>query len=143
MTWSEIISWLAAPVVIFGGSLLVVGYLIYRRKRIIAIIVGSLSLLLFAISAPSLKPAWPQAKRNACLFNMKRIQEAKETFAKANSKNEFYEPTEPEIAAFFKHGLPCCPIDNKPYVIGKIDGLPACPNAKLRGHVLLPPNESK
>lgn len=143
MTWSEIISWLAAPVIIFGGSLLVVGYLLYRRKWIIAIIVGSLWLLLFAIRAPSLQPAWPQSKRNACLFNRQRIQETKEILAKANSKNEFYEPTEPEIAAFFKHGLPCCPIDNKPYVIGKIGGLPACPNVKLRGHVLLPSNESK
>ena len=136
MTRSETIFAYLPAVIIFGGWLLAVVVLIFRRRWVWATALGCSWLLALGNSLASWKPAWPESKKRACISNMQWIQEKKVAWASENKKPSSDEPTKPELEKYFKDGIPHCPIDDRHYRLRKVAELPVCPNAKQRGHIL-------
>jgi hypothetical protein len=68
------------------------------RKRLRVAVPASLSvLLLAAVAIPSAIPARSAAQRNACIFNLRAIQNAKAEWAAANAKLPGDIPTETDL----------------------------------------------
>ncbi|HEY1171227.1 MAG TPA: hypothetical protein VGH19_07675 [Verrucomicrobiae bacterium] len=78
--------WWVPPLVIFGGLLSVSVILLVRKKVVSGILLGIVTLFLFAVVAPSMRSARPQAQRNACLANVKQLTMAAEQWSKENNK---------------------------------------------------------
>jgi hypothetical protein len=70
-------------------------------------------LLLAAMTIPSAIPARPAAQRNACINNLRQIQDAKAEWAKENKKLPADIPTEGDLYGlsgtngFLRHRLAC------------------------------------
>jgi hypothetical protein len=68
-----------------------------RKRLILAIPIALVFLLLAAIAIPSAIPARPAAQRNACIFNLAMIRDAKIQWAGANNKPSGAIPTEDDL----------------------------------------------
>jgi len=89
--------------------------------------------LLAAIAIPNMVRARNTAQANACINNMRQIDNAIQTFALENNKTDSDTFTGPEIAVYIKgNQMPKCPAGNKDYILGStVASVPAvtCPNA--------------
>jgi hypothetical protein len=110
------------------------------RKRLVYAVAGaSVFLLLAGMSIPSFIPARPASQRNACIANLKSLQEAKLTWAKVNGKTSADLPTEADLMNtnspdnVIRH-WPICPGGGK-YTIGSVGERPTCTLSSKR-HVL-------
>ena len=87
-----------------------VGIWVGRKRLKVAIPVALVFLLVAAIAIPSAIPARPNARRNACIYNLKTIQEAKAQWATEHGKAATDIPSESELfgeGKYIKHDLQC------------------------------------
>src|SRR5881394_4326058 len=123
---SIIVLLLAASVIWFG-----------RKKLVVAVPVALVVLFLAATAIPSVIPARPASQRNACVFNLRAIQNAKTEWARANNKLATDTPTETELygttgtSGFLRH-RPECPRGGV-YTLGSVGQNPTCTYSN-RGH---------
>lgn len=107
------------------------------RKRLLwAVSCAIIWLLLAATAIPSFLPARPVAFRNACVFNLRAIQDAKIQWARVNHKVATDTPSEVELygsSGFLRH-RPECPRGGV-YTIGSVGQNPTCTFSN-RGHLL-------
>lgn len=92
--------------------------------------------LLAAIAIPNMVKARNTAQANACINNMRQIDNAVQQFAVENNKTDSDTVTETDIKSYIKdadiNGMPVCPAGNKPYQLaGTIGARPSvtCVNA--------------
>jgi hypothetical protein len=112
----------------------------FGRKRLaLAIPVSLVFLLLAAFAIPSAIPARPASQRNACIFNLRAIQDAKTEWARANNKLTTDIPTEVDLygmngtGGILRH-RPDCPRGGI-YTIGAVNQNPTCTFSN-KGHRL-------
>jgi competence protein ComGC len=89
--------------------------------------------LLLAIAIPNFVKARSTAQRNACINNLRLIDNAKQQWALENGKENTDTPTQSEIAGYLRNGqLPICPAHGA-YQINSIGEDPTCtiPNHEL------------
>jgi len=116
-----------------------VGIWFGRRKLLVTIPVVLVLLYLAAIAIPGAIPARSASQRNACVFYLRAIQEAKAEWAKANNKLATDTPTEAELygtngtGGFLRH-RPECPRGGI-YTIGCVRQNPTCTYSN-KGHFL-------
>ncbi|MGV3756766.1 MAG: hypothetical protein ACO1QS_15390 [Verrucomicrobiota bacterium] len=102
--------WWVPPVVIFGGLLSATVILLVRKKVMPGMLLGIVTFFLFALVAPSIRPARPQAQRNACLANLKQITSAMDQWVKENDKVQGDRVDIVSVVAHLKGGqMPTCP----------------------------------
>jgi hypothetical protein len=112
------------------------GVLCFRKKLALAISLALVFLLGAAIVTPSFVPARPYAQRNACINNLRVIQQAKAKWASEHVKSATDIPTESELfgeGKYIKHD-PQCPRGGT-YRIRSVAENPTCSHADL-GHRL-------
>ncbi len=89
--------------------------------------------LLAAIAIPNMVKARNTAQANACIANMRQIDNAIQQFAVENNKADSDPVSENDIRSYIKDNeMPVCPAGNKPYQIAATVGArPAvtCQNA--------------
>lgn len=89
--------------------------------------------LLAAIAIPNMVKARNTAQANACIANMRQIDNAIQQFAVENNKTDSDSFTEGEIKSYIKDSeMPVCPAGNKPYQLaGTVGARPpvTCQNA--------------
>ena len=89
--------------------------------------------LLAAIAIPNMVKARNTAQANACINNMRQIDNAIQSFALENNKKDSDPVTGPDVATYIKGNLmPTCPAGNTAYVLGgTVASTPSvtCPNA--------------
>jgi len=116
-----------------------VGIWFGRRRLLVAVPVALVFLFLAAIAIPSAIPARPAAQRNACIFNLRVIQDAKIQWAKAHAKLPGDIPAEADlygtngVGGILRH-RPECPRGGV-YTIGAVGQNPTCTFSN-RGHIL-------
>lgn len=89
--------------------------------------------LLAAIAIPNMVKARNTAQANACIVNMRAIDNAVQQFAVENNKTDSDPFTRKDIESYIKDNeIPVCPGGNKEYQLaGSIGARPSvtCPNA--------------
>ena len=113
-----------------------VGVWIGRKRLKVTIPIALISLFVAAIAIPSYFPARPYAQRNACIYHLKTIQEAKTRWATEYGKSATDIPSGSELfgeGRYIKYELQCPRGGN--YTIGRVGELPTCSYADL-GHRL-------
>ncbi len=89
--------------------------------------------LLAAIAIPNMVKARNTAQANACIANMRQIDNAIQQFAVENNKTDSDPVTENDVRAYIKDNeMPVCPAGNKPYQLaGTVGARPpvTCQNA--------------
>src|ERR1044072_4553384 len=68
-----------------------------RKKLLVTIPALLVFLLIAAITVPSTIPARPIAQRNACIYNLRAIQDAQTEWARANSNLAPASPAEGDV----------------------------------------------
>jgi len=92
--------------------------------------------LLASVAVPNFVTARNQARKNACLNNLRLIFSAKEQFAIESGAAETYDVLDADITPYFRGGLiPTCPALGT-YTNGKINEKPTCDQSVLLGHIL-------
>lgn len=117
-----------------------IAILLLGRKRVI--LAGPLALvflLLAAIAIPSAIPARPVAQRNACIYNLGLIRDAKIQWAGANNKLAGAIPIEVDLCGTngntgILREMPTCPRGGT-YKIGDVGQNPSC-SLSNKGHRL-------
>ncbi|MBT5928250.1 MAG: hypothetical protein HOH33_16735 [Verrucomicrobia bacterium] len=106
-----------------------------RKKLSVSVPITLLILFLAAIVIPSAIPARPTTQRNACIYNLRMIQEAKSTWARAHVAPSDYVLTEADLisANSVVHHRPECPLGGT-YIIGSLGQSPKCSLA-ANGHL--------
>ena len=113
-----------------------VGIWLGRKRLRVAVPVSLALLLLAAVIIPSAIPARPAAQRNACIFNLRAIQDAKTQWSSANAKLPGDIPTEADLYStngVLRHASGC-PRDGI-YTIGTVGQNPTCTFSN-KGHRL-------
>ncbi len=116
--------------------LAVAGVLCFRKRLAQAISLTLVFLLGAAIVTPSFIPARPYAQRNACINNLRVIQQAKAYWAAEHGKSAPGVPTESELVGegkYIKHDLQCP--RGGAYLVGSVGDNVACSHSDL-GHRL-------
>ena len=89
--------------------------------------------LLAAIAIPNMVKARNTAQANACINNMRQIDNAIQQFAVENNKTDSDPVSEGDIKSYIKDSeMPVCPAGNKPYQLaGTVGARPSvtCVNA--------------
>jgi len=89
--------------------------------------------LLAAIAIPNMVKARNTAQANACINNMRQIDNAIQSFALENNKKDSDPVTGPDVAVYIKGNvMPKCPAGNVDYLLGgAVAATPSvtCPNA--------------
>jgi prepilin-type N-terminal cleavage/methylation domain-containing protein len=89
--------------------------------------------LLAAIAIPNMVKARNTAQANACINNMRQIDNAIQSFALENNKKDSDAVTEDNIRGYIKGNvMPTCPAGNDTYILGgTVASTPSvsCPNA--------------
>jgi len=113
-----------------------VGVWIGRKRLKVAIPIALIFLFMAAMAIPSYFPARPYAQWNACIYNLKTIQEAKARWASEHGQLTSGLPTEADLfgeGKYIKHDLQCP--RGGTYRIGSVAENPTCSHADL-GHRL-------
>ncbi len=110
-----------------------------KTKRIQAftlveiMIVVAIIGLLAAIAIPNMVKARNTAQANACINNMRQIDNAIQSFALENNKKDSDAVTDNDVRVYIKGSvMPTCPAGNTAYVLGgTVASAPSvtCPNA--------------
>jgi hypothetical protein len=125
--------WFLALVVLIVVAL---GVRLGRKHLKVAIPIALIFLLLSAIAIASAIPARPYAQRNACIYNLKTIQETKARWASEHGKLTSDVPTEADLfgeGKYIKHDLQCP--RGGAYRIGSVAENPTCSHADLGHHL--------
>lgn len=89
--------------------------------------------LLAAIAVPNMVKARNTAQANACINNLRQIDNAIQSYALENNKKDSDPVTPDDIRTYIKGNvMPTCPSGNDAYVLGgTVASVPAvtCPNA--------------
>jgi prepilin-type N-terminal cleavage/methylation domain-containing protein len=88
--------------------------------------------LLAAIAIPNFSRARSTAAKNACINNLRQIDNAKQLWATENRKVDSDVPTEADIAPYLGKGFPSCPGGGR-YTINAVTQSPTC---DMPGHSL-------
>ena len=89
--------------------------------------------VLAGIAVPNFVKARETAQKNACINNLRQIDNAKQQWALENNKNENTVPTTRDIAVYLKDSkLPDCPKGGR-YTLGRLNVAPKCSQP---GHTL-------
>jgi len=90
--------------------------------------------LLAAIAIPNFSKARSTAQRNACINNLRQIDNAKQLWATENKKTDADVPAEADIMPYLNKGttMPTCPGNGK-YTINAVSVNPTC---DAPGHTL-------
>jgi prepilin-type N-terminal cleavage/methylation domain-containing protein len=90
--------------------------------------------LLAAIAIPNFSKARSTAQRNACINNLRQIDNAKQLWATENKKTDADVPTEADVMPYLGKGtaMPTCPGNGK-YTINAVSANPTC---DAPGHTL-------
>jgi hypothetical protein len=110
-----------------------------RKRLSLAIPIALVFLLLAAIAIPSAIPARPTAQRNAYVYNLALIRDAKIQWAGANNKPVGAIPTEDDLCGTngttgILRDRPTCPRGGT-YTIGAVGQNPSC-SFSNKGHRL-------
>lgn len=90
--------------------------------------------LLAAIAVPNFTQARSNARKSACINNLRLIDAAKEQDALENNLDNG--DAAANVTDYLKGNvMPTCPTDAAVYVVGNVGADPTCPNAAA-GHVL-------
>lgn len=107
-----------------------------RKKLSVSVPIALVLLFLAAIAIPSVIPARPTAQRNACIHNLRMIQDAKATWTRTHEAPSDYVLTAADLigtSSVFRR-WPECPRGGI-YTIGLKGHSPVCSLAP-KGHVL-------
>ena len=89
--------------------------------------------LLAAIAIPNMVKARNTAQANACINNMRQIDNAIQSFALENNKRDADAVTDNDVKVYIKgNAMPTCPAGNTAYTLGgTVASTPSvtCPNA--------------
>jgi prepilin-type N-terminal cleavage/methylation domain-containing protein len=103
----------------------------------IMIVVAIIGMLM-TIAVPNFVKARNTAQKNACIANLRMVDNAKQQWATENKKGNSDTPTEEEIRVYVKNEkMPACP-GSGTYTIGTVSTDPTCSKADA-GHVLSAP----
>jgi prepilin-type N-terminal cleavage/methylation domain-containing protein len=95
--------------------------------------------LLAAIAIPNFVKARATAQKNACIANLKQIDNAAQQWALENKKSatDTYSLTDTTVLAFLKgSALPPCPGGGKYNEAANLSGNPTCTLSNTAGHTL-------
>ena len=99
-------------------------------------IVVAIICLLAAIAVPNFVTARTNAKKNACINNLRMISSAKDQYALDTAGvAEATVPTAVQLGTYVKGTFPVCP-NGGAYGIAAISAVPTCPNAVTLLHTL-------
>jgi hypothetical protein len=120
-------SWLIVPVFIFGATLVATVWLVIRKQRFVAFLVGTGLLLLLATAIPSLKPSRFEAWRNICISNLQQIEKIKASWAASASATNGAGVTWENLVGTnaLLRRIPECPAHGS-YALGLVGEPPAC-----------------
>jgi hypothetical protein len=110
-----------------------------RKRLLLSILCAFIWLLLAATAIPSYMPARPIAFRNACINNLREIQDAKARWAAERGKPADALPTEADLYGvsgtngFLRHRLTCP--GGGTYTFGSVGENPRC-SLLEKGHRL-------
>ena len=94
--------------------------------------------LLAAIAVPNFVRARNTAQKNACINNLRMIDNAKQQWALENRKGDTDTPGEDDVKVYIKNErMPTCP-GSGTYTITAVNTDPTC-SKSADGHVLSPP----
>jgi hypothetical protein len=127
-----------APILVLVGALIGVVVLWRNRLKLASILVLAGSLLFLAITVPSMKPAKFEAYRQACIFNLQAIADAKAEWVRRFPGDVDQSLSAAQLAwpnGSLRH-FPTCPFGGV-YEIGHAGDLPTCSFSQM-GHVLTP-----
>ena len=94
--------------------------------------------LLAAIAVPNFVRARNTAQKNACINNLRMIDNAKQLWATENKKSDSDTPTEDEVRVYVKNEkMPTCP-GGGTYTVAAVNTDPICSESS-KGHVLSAP----
>ena len=103
---------------------------------IVLIVLGVVGILgvavigmLAAITIPNFVRARDTAQMNACINNLRMMDGAKQQWALEHKKQSADTPTESEVLAYLKAGMPICPGGGS-YSINSVGESPTCTNPK-------------
>jgi hypothetical protein len=125
-------SWLLVPAFIAVSAIVFLVRREYRR----ALFAGLIALLLVAIIGPGPVAPSPTAKKNACIYNLRRIDEAKKEWAIKNAITNGLAPSFESLSEIDGRlrVKPECP-EGGVYSINAIGEFPTCSRSDL-GHAL-------
>lgn len=97
---------------------------------IVVMIIG----LLAAIALPGFARAREASQRNACINNMRMIQDAKDQYAIEEGQASTIVPNATNIDPYIRGGVPVCPVGDAVYDINAVNVDPSCTSG-IDGHV--------
>ena len=102
----------------------------------IMIVVGIIGLLA-SIAVPNFVKARQASRRSACIANLKKIEDAKVTWAMETNKSTTDAPGELDLFGSdnYLRRRPTCPSSGS-YDLGTVAGTPSCTMATVEGHTL-------
>ena len=109
---------------------------LFQRKYRRAIIAGLVTFFVAVFFGGGPVPAKPAAKRNACIYNLRRLDEAKKGWVALKNPTNGAVPSLADLVEIDNglRGAPKCP-DGGYYSINDIGEPPTCTRSNL-GHVL-------
>jgi hypothetical protein len=101
-----------------------------KRKRfwrwgVFASIAVGVAVLAIGVLAPCFVRAKPLAEKNACIANLREIDDAKEQWALETRRPAGATLITTEVERYFRHGRPNCPSGGA-YDYGKVGEVPRC-----------------
>ena len=88
-------------------------------------IVVAIIALLATIAIPSFMKARTEARKSACINNLRLIDHAKQQYATSAGLADTATPADSAIWAYLKNGQPSCQAGGT-YTVGAINALPTC-----------------
>ena len=105
----------------------------FWRWTIFLAIAGGASVLALAAVLPCAGPgARAIAQRNACINNLRQIDDAKQRWASETRQSDGTAIVTSEVDQYIRHGAPSCPSGGT-YDYGKVGEMPRC---STKDHVL-------
>jgi hypothetical protein len=125
-------SWLLVPALIFVVAIV----FLFRREFLRALFAGLTAIVLAALIGIGPVPPSPTAKKNACIYNLRQIDEAKRNWAIKNTVTNGSAPSFEALSEIDSRLTvkPECP-EGGVYSINSIGEIPTCSRSDV-GHAL-------
>jgi hypothetical protein len=124
--------WLAALIILVGA-----GVWLFRKRWIIASMLGCIVLGWGMIIIQETAPAHDSAQRSACINNLRVLDEAKRQSAADHHKSSNDTPTDSDLfgEGLYSKSKPECPSGGT-YTLGNMSETPKCSLGQEMGHKL-------